>query len=233
MVDLIGATMKSLFQRGVRDIKNKFSKSSEDDELPMPLGLRIGAAVDIDTLPFRMHADDLHVELPEETILIVAQGYVDLGDYSYVNRYYGENDTMIQVLTVNGVEDQHVEEITLFVPHESIYPESEGEWAQWTAKGGVIGAPSYRFSDGTVYDRIWFNTTQGHVEPVVLTEEVYEDTESEEANNIVQQVMLFGRNLEEGKKNEYLLITVEAYEGEKTVELMVGVDLDLSSVKVI
>ena len=42
-----------------------------------------------------------------------------------------------------------------------------------------------------------------------------------------------GRNLEEGKKNEYLLITVEAYEGEKTVELMVGVDLDLATVKVI
>ena len=45
--------------------------------------------------------------------------------------------------------------------------------------------------------------------------------------------MLFGRNLEEGKKNEYLLITVEAYEGEKTVELMIGVDLDLPTVKVI
>jgi hypothetical protein len=230
---MIAGSMKSLFQSSVRDIKNKFSKSSEDDELPTPLGLRIGAAVDIDTLPLRMHADDLHVELPEETILIVAQGYVDLGDNSYVNRYYGENDTMIQVLTVNGVEDQHIEEITLYVPYKSIYPGNEGEWAQWTAKGGKIGAPSYRFADGTEYDRIWFDTTPGHVEPVVLTEKVYEDAESEEANNIVQQVMLFGRNLEEGKKNEYLLITVEAYEGEKTVELMVGVDLDLSSVKVI
>ena len=69
---MIAGSMKSLFQSSVRDIKNKFSKSSEDDELPTPLGLRIGAAVDIDTLPLRMHADDLHVELPEETILIVA-----------------------------------------------------------------------------------------------------------------------------------------------------------------
>jgi hypothetical protein len=233
MVNMIAGSMKSLFKSGVRDIKNRFSKRGEDDELPTPLGLRIGAAVDIDTLPLRMHADDLHVELPEETILIVAQGYVNLGDDSYVNRYYGENDTMIQILTVNGIKDQHVEEITLYVPYKSIYPSSEGELAQWTAKGGKIGAPTYRFDDGTEYERIWFDTTPGHVDPVVFTEEVYENAETEEADDVVQQVMLFGRNLEEGKKNEYLLITVEAYEGEKTVELMVGVDLDLSTVKVI
>ena len=63
---MIGGSMKSLFRSGVRDIKHKFSKRGEDDELPTPLGLRIGAAVDIDTLPLRMHADDLHVELPEK-----------------------------------------------------------------------------------------------------------------------------------------------------------------------
>ena len=45
--------------------------------------------------------------------------------------------------------------------------------------------------------------------------------------------MLFGRNLEEGKKNEYLMITVETYQGEKTVELMIGVDLELATLKVI
>ena len=230
---MIRGSMKSLFRSGVRDIKNKFAKRGEDDELPTPLGLRIGAAVDIDTLPLRMHADDLHVELPEETILIVAQGFVELGDDTYVHRYYDKDDAMIQILTVNGVEDQHVEEITLYVPYESIYPGSAGGWAQWTAKGGKIGAPTYRFDDGTQYERIWFDTTSGYAEPVVFTEEVYKDAETEAADEVVQQVMLYGRNLEQGKKNEYLLITVEAYEGEKTVELMVGVDLSLPTVKVI
>ncbi len=230
---MIGGAMKSLFKSGVRDIKNKFSKPGEDDQWPTPLGLRLGAAVDIDTLPLRMHADELHVELPQETILIVAQGFVDLGDDTYVHRYYSTNDTMIQILSVNGVEDQHVEEITLYVPYESIYPGSEGEWALWTAKGGKMGAPTFRFDDGTQYERIWFDTTPGHADPVVFTEEVCEDAQSEGADDVVQQVMLFGRNLQEGKKNEYLLITVEAYEGEKTVELMIGVDLDLATLKVI
>ena len=68
---------------------------------------------------------------------------------------------------------------------------------------------------------------------MVFTEEVCEDVRHEEADDVVQQVMLFGRNLQKGKKNEYLLITVEAYEGEKTVELMIGVDLDLATLKVI
>ena len=230
---MIGGAMKSLFKGRVRDIKNKFSKRGEDDNWPTPLGLRIGAAVDIDTLPLRMHADDLHVELPEETILIVVQGYVDLGDDAYVHRYYAEDDMMIQILTVNGVKDEHVEEITLYLPYKSIYPGSPGEWAQWTAKGGKIGAPTYRLDDGTEYERIWFDSTPGHADPVAFTEEICEDADGEDGDDIVQQVMLFGRNLEEGKKNEYLMITVEAYQGEKTVELMIGVDLDLATLKVI
>ena len=79
---MIGGPLKSLFRSGARDLKSKFSKPSVEEELDTPLNLRIGAAVDIDTLPLRMHADILHIELPEETLLIVAQGCIDLGDGS-------------------------------------------------------------------------------------------------------------------------------------------------------
>ncbi len=230
---MIGSAMKSLFKSGARELKKKFSKTSEDDEFATPLGLRMGAAVDIDTLPLRMHADDLHMPLPDETIVIVAQGYVELGDGAYVHRYYAEDDAMIQVLTVNGMEDQHVEEITLFVPYKSHYPSSEGEWAQWTAKGGRIGQPTYAFDDGTEYERIWFDETDGYAEPAAFWESVYEDPESDEHSEIFHRAMLYGRNLEAGKKNEYLLISAESYDGEETVELMIGVDLELSTLKVI
>lgn len=230
---MIGGTMKSLFKSGARDLKARFSKQGEDDDLDTPLNLRIGAAVDIDTLPFRMNADDLHIVLPEETMLIVAQGFIDLGDGSYVHRYYADDDRMIQVLTVNGTEDQHVEEITLYAPYQSYYPDSAGEWAQWTAKGGKLGSSSYQMEDGTEYKRIWFDTTEGHAEPVQFTESIYEDPESDAHRENFQKVMLFGRNLEDSKKNEYLLMTVESYEREETVELMVGVDIELSLLKVI
>ena len=230
---MLGGAMKSLFKSGARDLKAKFSKKVEDEELDTPLNLRIGAAVDIDTLPYRMHADNLHFKLPEETKLIVAQGFIDLGDDSYVHRYYAGDDTMIQVMTVNGAEDQHVEEITLYVPFQSYYPDSKGAWAQWTATGGKLGATSYRMDDGTEYKRIWFDTTEGYAEPVQFTESIYDDPESDECRENFQKAMLFGRNLDEGKKNEYLLLTVESYEGEETVELMIGVDLEHSMLKVI
>ncbi len=230
---MFGATMKSLFKSGGRGLKGKLSKSGEQEEFPTPLRLRIGAAVDIDTLPLRMHAADLHVELPEETLIIVAQGYVDLGDASHAHRYYTADDTMIQVLTVAGMEDQHVEELTLFVPYRSYYPDSDGAWAQWTSKGGKLGAPIFRLDDGTEFSRLWFDTTEGHAELVEFTESVYEDPDSDEHSDVFHKVMLYGRNLEAEKKNEYLLGSVESYQGEQTVELMVGVDLELSNLKVI
>lgn len=230
---MFGGAMKSLIKSGARDIREKFSKSDEVDEFATPLGLRIGAAVDIDTLPLRMHADDLHVELPDETLLISAQGYIELGDATYAHRYYTAGDTMIQVLTVAGMEEQHVQEMTLYVPYKSYYPDGEGGWALWTGKGGKLGAPTFRLDDGTEYERIWFDTTDGHADPVEFTESVYEDPDSDECDDVFHQVMLFGRNLDDGKKNEYLLVSVESYESQKTVELMVGVDLEFSSLKVI
>ena len=230
---MFGRTIKSLVKSGVRDIKEKFSKDNKDDEFPTPFGLRIGAAVDIDTLPLRMHAADLHLKLPEATMMIVAQGYIDLGDGTHSHRYYNSDDAMIQVLTVGGVEEQHVEELTLFVPHQSFYPDSDGAWAQWTSEGGKLGAPIFRLDDGTEYSRVWFDTAEGYAKPVIFTESVYEDPDSDECSDITHTVMLYGRNLEQGKKNEYLLVSVEAYEGERSVELMVGVDLELSSLKVI
>ena len=229
---MIGGAMKSLFKSGVRDLKAKFDKD-EDEPLDTPLNLRIGAAVDIDTLPLRMHAEEIHVELPEETLLIDAQGFVDLGDDSYVHRFYAGDEQLIQVLTVSGAEDQHVKEITLYVPYKSYYPNSPGEWAQWTETGGKLGARTFRLDDGTEYERLWFDTTEGHADPVGFTEYIYEDPDSNECRENYQQSMLFGRNLEKDKKNEYLLVIVDSYEREKTVELMTGVDLELSQMNII
>lgn len=230
---MIGGAMKSLFKSGARDIKQKFSQQDEHEALDTPLNLRIGAVVDIDTLPFRVHADDLLIELPEETLLIAAQGFIDLGDNSFVHRYYTKDDTVLQVMTVNGTDDQHVEEVTLFIPYKSYYPDGPGAWAQWTERGGKIGARHFQLDDGTSYERLWFDTTEGHAEPVHLNEYIYEDPESDDCSENHQKVMLFGRNLEDDKLNEYLLVAVESYGSEDTVELYLGVDIDLPEMKVI
>ena len=69
---MFGRTVKSLMRSGIRDLRDKFSNDDEEDEFATPFGLRIGAAVDIDTLSLRMHAADLHVKLPEETMIVAA-----------------------------------------------------------------------------------------------------------------------------------------------------------------
>ena len=68
---------------------------------------------------------------------------------------------------------------------------------------------------------------------MAYNELVYEDSESDEHDEIHHRVMLYGRNLEEGKKNEYLLVSAESYNREKTVEIMIGVDLELATLKII
>ena len=83
---MFGRMIKSMVKSGVQDLKEKFSNDDEAEEFPTPFNLRIAAAVDIDTLPLRMHAADLHVELPETTMIIVAQGYIDLGDGTHAHR---------------------------------------------------------------------------------------------------------------------------------------------------
>jgi len=180
-----------------------------------------------------MHADELHVELPEETMIIVAQGYVDLGDSTYAHRYYAANDTMIQVLTVAGMEDRHIEEVTLYVPFKSYYPDGDEAWAKWISKSGKLGAPIFRLDDGTEYQRLWFDATEGYAAPVEFTESVYEDPDSDDCSDVIYKTMLFARNLEAEKKNEYLMVSVETYEGEQTVELMIGVDLEPATLNVI
>ena len=67
---------------------------------------------------------------------------------------------------------------------------------------------------------------------MTFTESIVEEAEAD-ASDVVHTAMLYGRNLQEGKKNEYLLVSAEAYAGEKTVELMIGVDLELAQLKVL
>ena len=201
-------------------------------ELPRLLGLRIGATVDIDTIPIRMLADELQFELPDGTKIIAAQGTVELGEGSVAFRYYAADDTMIQVMTVGGADDAHVEEVTLYVPYDSVYPSNAAEWKRWTGTGGTLGAPEFALDDGTRYVRIWFEDTEGWAPPVEFTETVHSAADGSDTENIRQKVMLYGRGIDNDRRAEYLLLSVEDSDGEATVEMMVGIDVDPATMKV-
>lgn len=189
-----------------------------------PLGLRIGAAVEIDTLRFRMMAKQLNFDLPNDTLFITAHGHVDLGDGSHVHRYYTDAHTMFQILCVGGQSDAHVQEVTLYVPHTSYYPEGQA-WQTWQGEGARLGQPSYSTDDGTLYQRIWFEDDGGWASPVRFQEQV---THADNAVTLIgQEVMLYGRQIAEGPGfGEYLLLSIEEHPEGRSVEAMLGVDLE-------
>ena len=135
-----------------------FMKSGEDKPVAGPLGLRTGAAVEVETIRFRMVADQLHFELPNETLFITASGRVDLGDGSVALRYYTDLHVMLQVLCVGGETDAHIQEVTLYAPFTSLYPEGT-EWRDWEGDGGqdrpkdISGEGRYRIPKDMVCRR--------------------------------------------------------------------------------
>ena len=131
---------------------------------------------------------------------------------------------MFQVMCVGGEEDRHVQEVTLYVPHQSYYPEGQ-DWQEWEGEGGRLGQVAFQTQDGTLYERIWFGGNHGWARPVRYQERVVDD--AGDARLITQDAMLFGREIKEGPGfGEYLLLAIEAHRGGRSVEAMVGVDLD-------
>ena len=223
--------MKSFLGSGWAAMKNRLKGDEEKPALASPLGLRIGGAVDIDAIPFRMLGDALTLEVPQETVIIEAQGFVDLGHGTTAHRFYAADHTMLQILTVDGVEDEHVEEITLYRPFDSHYPETKAQWSEWVGDGGRIGAPTFTLPDGQMYSRIWFDNEEGAVTPVAFGEDIY-DEPGAEPTVIAQRVMLYGRPLPNDKA-EYLLVAAEKTSEGETVELMLGVDIERPGLSVI
>lgn len=204
-------------------IKNLLGLKQPGAPAAGPLGMRIGAAVEIDTLHFRMMADRLKFNLPADTLFITAEGRIDLGDGSFVRRYYTDAHTMFQILCVGGEDDAHVQEVTLYVPYTSSYPEGPA-WKAWEGPDGRQGQPTYRMDDGTLYDRIWFSDEPGWASPVRFQEQV---TDAENATSLIaQEAVLYGRQITEGPGfGEYLLLAIEEHGDGRSVELMLGVDL--------
>lgn len=213
-------------------LKSLFGPSEPAAPQTGPLGLRIGAAVEVDTLRFRMMADQLKFELPGDTLFISAKGRVDLGDGSFVHRYYTDANTMFQILCVGGESDTHVKEVTLYVPYTSYYPEG-GTWQEWEGRGGRLGLPSFKADDdGTFYERIWFAEEPGWTAPVRFQERVLDGDGS--VTVIGQDVMLYGRQIPNGPGfGEYLLLAIEERDDGRSVEVMLGVDLDPGMFKII
>lgn len=189
-----------------------------------PLGLDIGVAIQLHPTALEHVADKLWFTPSPDPLGFTAQGHIDFGDGSMALRYYTDDHEMLQIICAGGVDDSSIQEVKLFVPLGSIYPEDEG-WHEWEGENSRIGHPVFTLDDGPDYQRDWFKDDPGWAAPVEFAEHVIDDANDE--NQVVQHVMLFARSLNiEPAFREYLLLSKEEHPDGHSVEALLGIDLE-------
>jgi hypothetical protein len=79
--------------------------------------------------------------------------------------------------------------------------------------------------EGVRYDRFWLEAYENDQDPVILTEDVYEDWSGRATRQVVQVCMLYSRALEAGGTELLLALEVAPDHGSIVQELMVGLPL--------
>lgn len=207
-------------------LKSLMKSGKEPDLVPEIESVTIGRTVLIDQLVLDLLGESTHLELASATLPITAQGLVNLstdGETTYVHRFYTDDDVMFQVMT-DALDGGNVQEISVFTPFDSAYPNTKARWKEWE---DLIKAERFETDDGSVFERVWFEGEPGPAELVRFWETIYDDREKTGSRRIFQSCMLFARELEsETVSDEFLLaIIMEPENGDKTVELMVGIPL--------
>ncbi len=196
-----------------------------------PLGLGIGRAIELEAGILASATGDLWFTLPEGPLPLTAAGRIDFGDGSFALRYYTDEHEMLQVICADGAGEEHIQEVKFFVPLGAIYPEDD-EWPEWEGENSPVGQLSYTLDDGPEYQREWFKEDPGWAAPVSFAEQV---TDSAGARSEIRQhVMLFARALPSlPNAREYLLLSLEEHPDGRSVEAMVGIDLEPSMFRVL
>ena len=207
-------------------IKSIINKNSKSDVLPEILNITIGRTIIIDPMITTNLGETTYFCLDSGTLPITAQGIVDLStdsDTSFVHRFYTDDDVLFQVMT-NCEDGGDIQEISVFVPFDSAYPDSPQRLQIWEQR---LKADHFSLDDGTVFERVWFDDNPGPTDLVKFWENVYDDRERTDCRRIYQSCMLFARELQQDLiREEFLLaLIMEPENGDTTVELMIGIPL--------
>jgi hypothetical protein len=237
----------SLFKRiglkKVDELKDSLQKARmERVDTDLPLGLRFNAIVEVPEVDFILGGDDLKVKHPGTSNAVLSYGAFPVGD-SNVHRFYLESSDIIYMLQIVTDMKNIVEECKLFMPYDEVYPE---DWDFWLSdKDGYIGLDIFQTKDQTQYFRVWENDDAKRVveqdqkgnqitriPPVQLTEKLYLDPYGEQTEMVKYDSMLYGRHVND-KVDEYLLLSAVNEKDGASVQIMVGIELQHKSIKVI
>jgi len=198
-------------------------KSTANDTPPVlgPLGLAQGKGVMFDSTLRLLLDEKTSVTIPVESQQIWSVGTVDLGQSTWLSRYYmNDEDYWLQVHTTGDVAGQ-VESVILFNYLSYVTINSEAELARLAGPQSLIGLPFYAHK-GVEFTREW-GTENGQTELVPLTERV---SNPDESYVIEHRSMLYARETGLTDRRELLLFSVEQ-DAEGTISLSTSLGISL------
>lgn len=201
---------------------NTESKWTANETLPVtgPLGLALGKGVMFDTSLKLLLDGNTTVVIPGSQ-QIWSAGTVDLGQSTWLSRYYmNDEDHWMQVHTTGDIAGQ-VESVILFNYLSYITINSESELRRLAGPESLIGLPTYNHN-GVEYTREW-GTESGQTELVALSEHLKNPDES---YSIEHRSMLYAREIGLTDRREFLLFSVEE-DAEGTISLSTSLGISL------
>lgn len=201
---------------------NAESKWTVNETLPAigPLGLALGKEVMFDTTLKLLLDGNTTVVIPGAQ-QIWSAGTVDLGQSTWLSRYYmNDEDYWLQVHTTGDIAGQ-VESVILFNYLSYVTINSEAELSRLAGPQSLIGLPTYNHS-GVEYTREW-GTESGQTELVALSEHLKNPNES---YSIEHRSMLYARETGLTDRREFLLFSVEE-DAEGTISLSTSLGISL------
>lgn len=189
---------------------------------PLPLRLRVGAQVAIDTTLYRVAPGAMTAELPGGYQGVPCYGHIDLGDGYALHRFYLDDDAYLQVSTCGG----DVEAIKGFVFHETVNPPDKAAFQRFVHGHEHLGAAKIEYAGHT-----WQRTTHStedtaRVPPIAYDEVLYRHVPPRRDDDLTHYAMLYSRHVPALDRDEFLLVTGEdSGPGEFCVTYAVGIDL--------
>lgn len=235
--------LKQIGLKKYEDLKDSYDKvGKERKDKDLPLGIRLNGIVEIPRVDFVLGEGDLKIKPPSSGEIVTSFGSFLVGG-STVHRFYMPGSEDLWMLQVVTDSKQLVQECKFFMAYDEIYPEDWGFWLSQT--DGYIGLSIFQTKDGAQYFRVWEDQdaelvveedNRGNkltrIPPVQFIETIYIDPYGQKTETVKYDSMLYGRRVNDNV-DEYLLVSAVDETSGASVQIMVGIELEPASIKVI
>ena len=219
---------------------------------PTPLGMHQGSVVEMPDIDIALsQSDGSIIKAPVGTQIVTAVGKYHLFNLDIYHVYLNDGISYIQIITKNDVP----QEARLFTSHAEILPQSVEDWEFWlgsyqkTPNGefardasgnsirkefGLIGWAQFQI-DGpptVIYNRTWNASSEG-IDPIAYVETI---TDSRgHVTTAKHEACEYFRHLTSAKDSviEYLTTTMVNQNNEASVNIFIGIPLDLQNLKIL